>query len=274
MRWGRTYRATWRGVLVACAAFAGCTYNFDTLVAPTGSGGTAGTSGAAGLGGQGGASGALGSLDGSMEGGGSAGEAGSGAAGNAGAGGTGGTAVDADLDGPAFDGGRGDVDRGDGAADAGTGGDASAATDRRPDAIPDVRSETGFDCAAVSGTVYQGHCYYPSSTPTSWDVAHTTACVAPAHLAVITTAGEQGVVAAILPGQERWIGLRKDPGPPNQESRFYWVTKEPVSFKMWDSYDTGPPEPNFTGDCVRMRPSKNWGDTPCTEAYGAVCEYE
>jgi hypothetical protein len=247
--------------------------DFDGLVAKTGSGGTAGTGG---FGGQGGASGAAGSNDGGggTDGGGAAGSGG--AAGNAGASGTGGKAVDGGKDGTAVDGGKSDVagdgPRGDGAVDGGKGGDA--ATDRRSDTIADVRSDTAFDCAAVSGTVYQGHCYYLSPTPTTWDVASTTSCAAPSHLAVITTAGEQNVVAAIFAQNDRWIGLRKDPGPPNQESRFYWVTKEAVAFKIWDSYDAGTPEPNYTGDCVRMRATNNWGDTPCTEMYAAVCEYE
>jgi hypothetical protein len=82
------------------------------------------------------------------------------------------------------------------------------------------------------------------------------------------------VVATMLPGEDRWIGMRKDPGPPNQETRFYWVTKEPVTYKLWDSYDTGLPEPNFTGDCVRMRPTNAWGDTGCADLYTAVCEHE
>ena len=242
-----------------------CALDFDGLVSKTGSGGTAG------LGGQGGASGAAGSDDdgGAEDSGGSAGAAGSGGdAGNAGASGTGGSAVDAGTDAAV------DTGRGDSPVDAGKGGNTDSATDRRPDTPADVRSEAGFDCAAVNGTVFQGHCYYPSPTPTSWEVANTTSCAAPSHLAVITTAAEQSVVAAILPGTQRWIGLRKDPGPPNQEARFYWVTKEAVTFKIWDSYDTGPAEPNFTGDCVRVQPSDKWGDTDCALPYGAVCEYE
>lgn len=253
MEWAGTYGRAWIGALGACAALGACTLDFDKLEAKTGSGGIAGTGGTSGLGGQDGSS--------------SAGDAGTGgAAGNGGASGAGGTA----------DGGKdaavADADRGDGSLDASRGGDA--ATDRRADTNADRRAEAGFDCAAVSGTVFQGHCYYPSPTLTSWDVANTTACTAPAHLAVITTAGEQNVVAAILPTEERWIGLRKDTGPPNLETRFYWVTKEPVSVKYWDSYDMGAPEPNFTGDCVRMRPTSNWGDTGCSETYAAVCEYE
>ena len=82
------------------------------------------------------------------------------------------------------------------------------------------------------------------------------------------------MVATILPGIERWIGFRKDPGPPNQEARFYWVTKEPVGFKIWETYDTGQPEPNYTGDCVRMQPSNAWGDDGCAELKAAVCEFE
>jgi hypothetical protein len=266
-RVGTSGRA-WIGALVGCAAFAACTYDFDELVAKTGSGGMAATGGGAGLGGQGGSSGAAGSHDG----GGAGGGAGTGgAAGNADASGTGDTTADASRDIPGVDIAV-EASRGDGPLDAVRGGDT--ATDRRVDTNADVRAEAGFDCVAAGGTVYQGHCYYASPTPTSWDVANTSACTPPAHLAVITTAGEQNVVAAILPTQDRWVGLRKDPGPPNQESRFYWVTKEPVSAKFWDSYDTGTPEPNFTGDCVRMAPTSRWGDTACTETYAAVCEYE
>ena len=260
MRRAGTYRATWLGALFACAAFSACTLDFDRLVAKTGGGGTTGSGGSAGLGGQGGSSGAAGSDD---DGG---AEDSGGAGGDSGASGTGGSGAGNDA---AVDTGRGDSP-----VDAGKGGNADSATDRRPDTPADVRSEAGFDCAAVNGMVVQGHCYYPSPTKTSWDVAHMTSCAAPSHLAVITTAAEQGVVAAILPDEQRWIGLRKDPGPPNQEARFYWVTKEAVTFKIWDSYDSGLPEPNFTGDCVRLQPSDKWGDTDCAAMHAAVCEYE
>ena len=265
-----TYQAAWLGALFACAALSACTLDFDKLVAKTGSGGTAG------LGGQGGASGAAGSDDdgGETDSGGSGGAGGSGGdAGDAGASGTGGAAGGGGTGGGAVDAGK-DIAVDAGLGDGGKGGNADAATDRRADTPADLRSDTNFDCDAVSGTVFQGHCYYPSATMTSWDVANTTSCAAPSHLAVITTAAEQSVVAGILGGKQRWIGLRKDPGPPNQEARFYWVTKEAVTFKIWDSYDTGPPEPNFTGDCVRLQPSDNWGDTDCAAMHAAVCEYE
>jgi hypothetical protein len=274
MRLAGNFSAAGWTAFFACAAFGACTYDFDGLVAHTGTDGSTGIGGAAG---QGGSSGAAGSDDGGgaagTQGDGAGGSSGTGTGGASGGGGSGGTdagRADAGKGGNAgADAGKG----GNAGTDAGKDGNADAPSDRGPDAIADVRSDGAFDCTAVSGTVYQGHCYYASPTMTNWDTAKTTACAAPSHLAVITTVGEQGVVAAILPGMDRWIGLRKEL-PPNMESSFRWVTGEAFSYKIWDSYDTGPPEPNYTGDCVRMRPTNSWGDTACTEMYAAVCEYE
>jgi len=255
MRLGGKYAVTGLGAAFVCAAFASCTYDFDRLVAQPGSGATAGVGGAAGASGEGGASGTGGTDDGGDNDA-SGGAAGTG--GNAGSGGSGGSS-------------GGTADAGKDSA-GGKAGASDASTDRGPDAIADVRSEQAFDCTAVGGTVYQAHCYYPSNPTTSWDTARTTACAAPAHLVVITTAGEQNVVAGILAGKDRWIGLKKDLQP-NMESSFHWVTGEALSFKTWDVYD-GDREPNYTGDCVRMSPSNNWGDINCNSTYPAVCEYE
>jgi len=272
------------GALFACVALGACAYDFDGLVARSGSGGSAGTSGAAGQGGSSGAS--------VSDGGGAAGRGGTGMSGSSG--------TDAEAGGGSGKGGTSNVEAGNveagkggtagadagpveagkggtaGAGKGGAAGAADAASDRGPDAIGDARAEAAFDCTAVSGTAYQGHCYYPSSATitTDWDTANTTACAAPSHLAVITSAAEHQAVAAILPGKDRWIGLRKDAGSPNMESSFRWVTAEALAYKTWDSYDTGAPEPNYTGDCVRMRNTNNWGDTSCTDKYVAVCERE
>ena len=273
MRGAGNGRAARMCALFACAAFGACSYDFDGLVAQTSAGGAAGTGGAAG---QGGSSGGAGSNDGGGAAGtGGAGTGNAGSAGRTGTGGNAGTTVDAGKGGNA---GTADAGKGGnaGTPDAGKGGSAGTAdatSDRAPDAISDVRAEVAFDCAAVSGTVYQAHCYYPSPALTNWDTAKNTACAAPSHLAVITTVGEQMVVAAILPNTDRWIGLRKDLAP-NMESSFHWVTTEALSYKIWDSYETGAPEPNYTGDCVRLRATNHWGDTACTETYAAICERE
>ena len=230
------------GAFCLCAAMAACSYDFDGLIAPPagGSAGSLGTSGAAGI--TGGASGSAGQ--------GEAGQpAGGGGRGGAGAGGAAGAPID---------------------GSPGT----SDAPDGNSTTIDDVRSDGAFDCMTLGGTIYQSHCYYPSIAVTNWDTAKNGACAAPSHLAVITTAGEQSIVAAILAGKDRWIGLRKDSGPPNNEQAFKWVTGEQLNHRAWETYDAGAPEPNYTGDCVRMRATANWADTPCTESHAAVCERE
>jgi hypothetical protein len=264
MRRAGNFWATGVSALFACAAFNACSYDFDTLVAQTGPGGSAGTGGSAG---QAGSSGAAGSDDdgGGTGGTGMDGSAGTGGAGSGGTSGKGGSAGKSGTDAGPTDAGKG----GDTGADAG-----KAGTDAGSDRIADVRSEPVFDCTAVSGTAFQGRCYYPGPVMTDWDTANRTGCVPPSHLAVITSAAEQNVVAAIHTGKDRWIGLRKDPGSPNMESSFHWVTAEVLGYKVWDTYETGPPEPNYTGECVRMRSTNNWGDTPCTDSYVAVCERE
>jgi hypothetical protein len=258
MRLVGKYAVVGWGSAFVLAAVASCTYDFDRLVAQPGSGATGGGGGSAGAsGGASGSGGTAGADDGGdSDGSGGAGTAGTaGKAGSSGSGGSSGGTADAGKDA------------------GGKAGTTDASSDRGPDAIADVRAEQAFDCTAVGGMVYQAHCYYPSTAKTTWDVANTMGCAAPSHLVVITTAGEQSVVATILAGGDRWIGLKKDLQP-NMESSFHWVTGEALSFKTWDTYDTGAPEPNYTGDCVRMSASNNWGDRPCTETYPAVCERE
>ena len=254
MRFRGTFAAGY-GAACMSAVLAACSYDFDGLIAQPGeTGGAAGIGGTAGVGGQGGTSGAGGADD----------DAGPDASGGAGTGGSAGKAGSGGSGGGTVDGGK--------AGTAGKGGSADAATDRGPD-IADVRAEAAFDCTAVNGMVYQGHCYYPSNPTTNWDTARTTACAAPSHLVVITTAGEQAVAASILPGVDRWIGLKKELAP-QMESSFRWVTGEALSFRTWEVYETGTPEPNYTGDCVRISAANNWGDINCNNMYPAICERE
>jgi hypothetical protein len=170
---------------------------------------------------------------------------------------------------------------------AGTAGTGGAPIDAAPDAAPDVTrpidatadqndasADAGFDCAAVSGTVYQGHCYYAKSVAVDWSTANTTTCEAPAHLVTITSAGEQAVVQSLLPTQDRWIGMRRPANSPQAESSFYWVTNEPLSYRNWDIYSDADKEPNYTGECVRIRFTNMWADIACTEALAVICEHD
>lgn len=222
-----------------------CAYDFDGLVAiPGATAGTSGSGGSAGAGGNGGAD-----DGGPDEGGAGAGK--SGAAGTSGSGGSSG--------------------KGGAAGSSGKGGAADASTDRASDARVD---SAPFDCTAVSGMVFQGHCYYASTVTGNWDSANTNGCAAPSHLVTITSMGEQNTVAAILNGQERWIGMRRAAGSPDMESSFRWITNEGLNFRSWEVYEAGAPEPNFTGDCVRLRTTGNWADAPCNESRAAICERE
>jgi hypothetical protein len=247
-----------------------------------GAGGASGKAGASGAGGTSGSSGAGGavhdaSTDGSDGTGGATGGTGGttgGTGGSAGAsGGTGGSG--------GATGGAG----GSAGASGGTGGSGGASTadasdvnpppDVRPDnRILDVAVDAPFDCTAVKGTVYQGHCYYPRSVAVDWNTANTTTCEAPAHLATITSAGEQAIVAALLPNQDRWIGMRRPANSPEAESSFYWVTSEPLSYRSWEIYSDADKEPNYTGECVRMRFTSMWADVACTEALAVICEHD
>jgi hypothetical protein len=276
-----------------------------------GSGGTTGGSGGSGATGGSGGTGATGGTGGSSTGG-SGGSGNGGSGGTTSTGGSGGATSDASTDGSGgkggATGGSGGATGGTGGTGGATGGtggtsgtggttggtggttggtagnggtppaDASDVIhppDVQPDnRIVDVAPDTRFDCSSVGGTTYQGHCYYARSVAVDWNTAATTTCEAPAHLVTITSAGEQNVVESLLPSQDRWIGLRRPTNSPKAESSFYWVTNETLSYRNWDVYSDADKEPNYTGECVRMRFTSMWADVACTEALAVICEHD
>ena len=260
-----------------------------------GSSGSAGSTGSGGTGMSGGGGGAAGS-SGSGTGGFDAGDAG-GHAGSAGLPG------DASVDGAADSGTGGTGPGAGGGAGAGTGGTAGASggggaagssgtgsggtatggaagimpprdggslLDVRIDALAD-RTVPPFDCAALGGRVYANHCYYAQTAPMTWDVAARQACTAPAHLVTITSAEEYAFAVSFLLNESRWIGLRRPTGSPTTTTAFEWITGETMTYSHWYTADG---EPDYDGECVRLGPSNNWGDNPCTAAFPALCERE
>jgi hypothetical protein len=215
----------------------------------------------------------------------------SGAGGAAGNGAAGGPIADASVDGSGGGSGAGGSTGGSGAGGstggtAGTAGTAGSSGTSNADAAADVLGpldatadqnappDATFDCAAVNGTVYQGHCYYAVSVAVDWNTANTTTCQAPAHLVTITSADEQAVVETLLSNQDRWIGMRRPANSPEVESSFYWITNEAISYRNWDTYSDADKEPNYTGECVRIRFTNKWADDACTNAYAVICEHE
>jgi hypothetical protein len=241
-----------------------------------GAGGSGASSGAAGTGASSGAAGAGGSTqDASADGSGGSGtggggrDAGGAGTGTAGASGTGGTGVG---------GSGGTGSGGGGAGGTGTGGtdggprppDSGGGRDVRADSSADVGSPP-FDCASVGGQVYENHCYYVRTAPVTWEVAAKQACAAPAHLVTVTSAGEDTFVTSFLMDQSRWIGLYRPAGSAKTPAAFEWVTGEARTIARWYSSNG---EPDYDGDCVRLGPSNNWGDVPCSTAFPAICERE
>jgi hypothetical protein len=216
--------------------------------------GTGGSADGSATGGAGGSAGATGGVGGASTGG--AGAGGAAAGGTSGSGGSGG-AAGAGPGGAAGKGGTGSGGNGGGAADAGA---------------PDVRADSSidggspFDCAAVSGRVYQGHCYFARTTAVAWNAG---ACPTPAHLVTITSAGEHDFVSNILSGESRWIGLRRAANAPKNPTAYEWVTGEANTFSAWYSANG---EPDFDGACVRIGSPNLWGDHPCNAAFPVICE--
>jgi hypothetical protein len=109
------------------------------------------------------------------------------------------------------------------------------------------------------------------TTPVTWEVAAKQACAAPAHLVTVTSAGEDTFVTSFLMDQSRWIGLYRPAGSAKTPAAFEWVTGEARTIARWYSSNG---EPDYDGDCVRLGPSNNWGDVPCSTAFPAICERE
>ncbi len=142
----------------------------------------------------------------------------------------------------------------------------------RPDTADTSVSDTrdaAVPCTEANAVVYLGHCYIPLVTPRTQAQQQAVCVSLGAHLASITDAGEQGVVAGRGTG-DRWIGLVKDSALPAEKTSFRWITGE--SSQVYDNWSLG--DPNGGHDCARMMPSGQWGDTPCTNLFSAVCERE
>jgi len=75
----------------------------------------------------------------------------------------------------------------------------------------------------------------------------------------------------VLINESRWIGYYRPNGSAKNLAAFEWVTGEPSTFRHWYAANG---EPDYDGQCVRLGPSDNWGDNPCSAAFPAICERE
>jgi hypothetical protein len=139
-----------------------------------------------------------------------------------------------------------------------------------PDAIPpaDALPCTEGELNTVDPTT--GNCYMYFSAEVPWSVA-LSACAAiseTTHLAVITSAEEQAVVASIAaPVADVWLGGNDI----DAEMTWVWVTAEAMVYEGWR---VGEPNDSNGEDCMIMEVDVGgtWDDRGCADLYGYYCE--
>jgi hypothetical protein len=139
-----------------------------------------------------------------------------------------------------------------------------------PNGTTDARTETSTSgCTEAGSRTYSGHCYFPTTTPVAFAQAKAACESAGAHLVVVTSSGEQSAIESMASGSDRWIGLSRPAGSPNEVGRFTWVTGESPNYFKWDAG-----EPSGAGECGRMKRGGAWGDSSCASPILAICERE
>lgn len=130
-------------------------------------------------------------------------------------------------------------------------------------------TDGGVPCTEPGAVTWSqnGHCYFViQGQPRSWQTQRDACVAAGAHLATITSQGENDFVAPLVGGTDRWIGLYR----PTGGDPFGWVTGEALSYENWANN-----EPNEPGEsCGRIRTTSTWADRACDNSYGAICERE
>ena len=170
-------------------------------------------------------------------------------------------------------------------------GDVLGPPDAGDDAAADAGVPSGFDCQALDGTVFGGHCYFTigPAMGLSWSSARTQCgTFSNAHLVTVTSAQEQTALeGTFLPSTtDYWIGLslqgastQTPPASCKTNPRscpFQWTTREPLSYAKWARRAGSDSEPNYSGACVRVQAmdTMSWADVGCDSVLPAICEHD
>jgi hypothetical protein len=157
------------------------------------------------------------------------------------------------------------------AGDPPEGPDAAAALDAAGPADAAASVDASLPCTSGDGNMLgaDDHCYMRFDSGATW-VAAKAACVAlvpAAHLATITSGGEQQLVHDLVAGREMWIGLSDTV----TEGTFEWVTGEPLAIEVWAANQ--PDNANGKENCVEVTGvASRWNDHDCVATLGYVCE--
>ena len=143
-----------------------------------------------------------------------------------------------------------------------------------PDASPDAHTCAGGDAHSSDGT----NCFLFFATPKTWAQAKAACDALPAHLAKISNAAQNTLVAQLSLNVDSFIGATDAV----TEGTFLWEDGTPLAYM---NFRTG--EPNngaglYQEDCLVMAGKKSvdgWDDRPCTTgivagagAYPYICE--
>ncbi len=113
---------------------------------------------------------------------------------------------------------------------------------------------------------YNGHQYYCSTSPSTWNSAQNICESNGGHLACIGSAGENAFLANILTIQSAYIGLHDS----NVEGQFEWVCGDDLSYTNW--YPGQPNNYNGAQDYVEMLSDGTWNDQYNTAALEFIME--
>jgi len=135
-----------------------------------------------------------------------------------------------------------------------------------PDAAP-LPPPCGSLAGAAGSAVdpATSHCYVAWNTSLTRDDAESDCQTRNGTLVAITSQTENQLVAGLLGGQDRWIGLdRLGTG-----GSFVWLTHESVSFTDW-----APGQPGSSSQlCGDFDPADGWHDRDCAQHKPYICEH-
>jgi hypothetical protein len=170
--------------------------------------------------------------------------------------------------------------------------DAGEPVERDADPVDPVSDAAGFDAEPVVDDIDaggnalpclgedaildpgSGHCYRLIRSPSrTWAESQLACQTLGAHLAIITSADEQAVVAGLQDGTEvstAWMGGSDQAA----EGAWVWVDGSAFSYTNWNSG-----EPNDYGDgedcaAVRFSLGGEWDDRSCSGTLSFICEHE
>jgi hypothetical protein len=159
------------------------------------------------------------------------------------------------------------------------GADGSSPSDSPPamaDASPDARACAGGDAHSSDGT----SCFLFFATPMPWAQAKAACTAASAHLAKITSAAQNAIVAQLSLNADSFIGANDLA----TEGTFVWDDGTPLAYMHYGTNEPNNGSGQYQEDCLvlagKRSPFDAWDDRPCATgvvagagAYAYVCEY-